>query len=116
MNLVTLPMHDAGVRALPSRPSISIGAEGLLRLNYKHPDPTLIYNAMEKERTANTRGTLESGDSERLTWLAESGRRMIRLGDRWQVSPLSPVPGGPPWEAPWYPSLRQAIDAARRGS
>lgn len=118
-NFVTPYMHDAGLRAAPSRPSISIGAEGQLRLNYTPVDPTFIYNAMENERVRQPvpalyeRGTLEYGDTQRLQWLAESGRRMVQLGKNWSVAPL---PNDPNFLHPasWYPSMREAIDAERR--
>lgn len=55
-------------------------------------------------------------DSERLEWLANSGRWMQRLGSNWRVAPGAPTAENPMprINAPWFPSIREAIDAERQ--
>lgn len=119
MNRVTVAMINAGAAVIHRHtPSIIVDGDGRLCLSYGPPHPAKIYEAMEKARTNATaedvRGTLEAGDTDRLEWLTDSGRVIQRLGRNWRVAPHDSKGVEALANAPWFPSMREAIDEARR--
>lgn len=67
-------------------------------------------NLPEPEYGNTTPNVGIDSDPARLEWLAASGRRMVQLGKNWSIPPRGTIVDA---DTPWYPTVREAIDAER---